>query len=90
MTEPIPVRVTRHRCPHCPRSYAAKRRCADHIGRCWYNPHNRGCKTCRHFNPAERADPTTGYGGMPEECEQGVDLSGPGPIVGCEQWEARP
>ncbi|HEY9415037.1 MAG TPA: hypothetical protein VIQ30_09790 [Pseudonocardia sp.] len=117
MSEPIPFRVTRYRCPHCPRTASSKARTVEHIGRCWRNPAARGCKTCKHFDNT--------YEDYGEDCAAGVDLAGrpacpdchgtgyaagflrlpddgtkcptckgdaaeikPGPIVGCEKWEA--
>lgn len=50
MTAPIPVRVTRHRCPYCPKSYSRPGRTLEHIARCKRNSDNRGCMTCRHFD----------------------------------------
>ena len=80
MTQPIPVRVLRHKCPFCPRTHARPVRAREHIARCWYNPEARGCKTCKHFEPAEGDSPdwTTGYGGSytPEDCAIGIDLTG--------------
>lgn len=76
MTEPIPVRVTRYRCPHCARSHSAKARCREHIVRCWHNPDARGCKTCAHYTPGDSAEWDTGYPGSDESCGAGVDLSG--------------
>lgn len=117
MSEPIPVKVTRYRCPHCPRTGSSKARARTHMARCWYNPAARGCKTCKHFDNT--------YEDYGEDCNAGVDLSGrppctacqgdgriyldeidlgssectacggdaaevkPGPIVGCDKWEAR-
>lgn len=89
MLEPIPVRVTRYRCPHCHRSHASKARCVAHIGRCWDNPEARGCKTCEHFQPYERG----GYDSpdMPEACALGIRLSTGGEasnlLVHCTKWE---
>lgn len=80
MTSPIPVRVTRYRCPHCPRTASSRARSVEHMARCWRNPEARGCKTCRHFEPAwsEPPDWTTGYGGSgaDEACGVDVDLTG--------------
>jgi len=85
MTEPIPFKVTRYRCPHCPRTASSKARMVDHIGRCWTNPEARGCKTCAHY--------AQNYEGA-EFCAVGVDLAvGDGatsPIVHCDLWEASP
>jgi hypothetical protein len=68
VTQPIPFRVTRYRCPHCPRTGASKARVREHIGRCWTNPATRGCKTCKHFEPY---GPESG-----DSCAVGVDLGG--------------
>ena len=76
MTEPIAVRVTRYQCPPCGRTHSSKRRAVEHIGRCWYNPGARGCKTCQHYNQFVPGDPDTGYPGEPESCAAGVDLAG--------------
>jgi hypothetical protein len=66
---PIPLAVTRWKCPHCSRSRAAKKATAEHIGRCWYNPAVRGCKTCKYF------EPYIPYGDEPEGCGAGIDLN---------------
>jgi hypothetical protein len=114
VSQPIPLRVVRHKCPHCARSHSRPGRAREHIARCWHNPAAKGCKTCKHFETY--ADE---YG---DDCVAGVDLTGrpacetcrggglvfleglgasecptcggdgaeirPGPIVGCELWEA--
>ena len=67
MAEPIAVRVTRYRCPHCARSHSSRGRAVQHVGCCWRNPEAHGCKTCQHFE--RDAD---GY----EGCGLGVDLTG--------------
>jgi len=78
--KPIPVRVLRHACPHCGRTHSRPSRAREHMARCWFNPGARGCKTCKHFNPAwgEPAEPDIGYRGYhePEGCEVGVSLAG--------------
>lgn len=76
MTAPIPVRVTRYRCPHCARSHSTRTRCVQHIGRCWRNPDARGCKTCIHFGVD-----ITGYG---EDCVAGVNLQGKPACDACQ------
>lgn len=85
MTEPIPVRVTRYRCPFCARSHASKARAVTHIGRCWDNPEAHGCKTCEHFQPYE---PDLD---LPEACALGIRLSTGGEatslLVHCPKWE---
>ena len=68
MAEPIAVRVTRYRCPHCARSHSSRGRAVQHVGRCWRNPEAHGCKTCRHFDAT--------YEDYGEDCDLGVDLTG--------------
>lgn len=69
MAEPIAVRVTRYRCPTCPRTHASKARAREHHARCWRNPDAHGCKTCKHYEG--------GYDFGPDEgCEAGVSLAG--------------
>ncbi len=43
------VQMTRWRCEHCRRSWSNPRTAREHAARCWYDPANRGCKTCSHF-----------------------------------------
>lgn len=55
--EPVKVQVTRWKCPTCVRSYANRKDAQAHGRRCWYDPANRACKTCkflsRNFEGAE-------------------------------------
>ncbi|MCW2768525.1 MAG: hypothetical protein JWO11_4484 [Nocardioides sp.] len=75
MSEPIPVRVLRHKCPHCGRTASRPGRAREHIARCWHNPEARGCKTCKHFEP---------YGGESDDgCDAGVSLTGRAACGGC-------
>lgn len=74
MIAPIPVRVLRHKCPHCRRSYAHRGSAISHMGRCWRNPEMRGCKTCRHFEQ-DPGEPEVGLMGG-EGCAVGVSLDG--------------
>jgi hypothetical protein len=76
VSQPIPVRVTRYACPHCPRTHSSRQRAVAHMGRCWYNPAAKGCKTCEYFMPAEHADYVSGYPGADEYCMRGVGLTG--------------
>lgn len=48
MTLPIAFVTTRHRCPHCRKSYAHAKTAAQHMTRCFTNPDARSCKTCTH------------------------------------------
>lgn len=102
MTAPIEITVKRHRCPHCGRSWHARARAVNHMGLCWNNPANRGCKTCKHFAPND-GDVETGVED-PEHCQLGLPLVSPcaawcttvcvdcpgrsGPVTNCELWEA--
>ena len=74
MTAPIPVRVLRHKCPHCPRTATRPVRVREHMARCWYNPAARGCKTCAHFEQ-DPGDAEIGLVGG-ESCDVGVSLAG--------------
>lgn len=77
MTEPIVITVKRHKCPCCGKSYANKGSAVAHINRCWHNPAAKGCKTCRHYEPADSGDWEVGDTGLPEFCQRGVDLTVP-------------
>lgn len=76
MSDPEKIQVTRYRCPHCRKSWSAKRATLEHMGRCWLDPQNRSCRTCDHFRP--------GYGGtdsgwnegwhQKEHCAVGIEL----------------
>ena len=66
--EPIPVRELRYRCPFCGRAAGRPGRVREHMARCWWNPENRGCKTCVHFD--------RGYDEYGDGCFKGVDLWG--------------
>lgn len=83
VSQPIPFRVTRYRCPHCPRTGSSKALVTEHIGRCWLNPAARGCKTCvNYLEPAEACGCEPGCnwggpeGGYPERCAAGISLAG--------------
>ncbi|MER7815613.1 hypothetical protein [Streptomyces sp. NPDC096153] len=94
---PIPVVVTRFKCRHCGRTHAKRPAAVDHIGRCWRNPGNRGCKTCAHFQEAQTSSHQCipgydcGCDSWPEAC---CHPEGPeqlnSPVINCEHWEARP
>lgn len=104
MTEPIVITVKRHKCPHCGRTWHARVRAVKHMALCWRNPANRGCKTCQHFQPAERDEDDLPGSGTDEACALNVTLvrpcatwcrtvcfdcpGKPGPIVHCDLWEA--
>jgi hypothetical protein len=62
--EPISILVRRSQCPHCNRTHSRPARTREHMTRCWFNPEARGCKTCKHFEPAESDPPdwSIGYG----------------------------
>jgi hypothetical protein len=52
MAEPIAYVTTRHRCPHCRKSYAHKAGAQAHMLLCFADPARRTCKTCVHDEPA--------------------------------------
>ncbi len=81
MTTPIPVRVLRHKCPHCSRTASRPVRVREHMARCWYNPAARGCKTCAHFEQ-DAGDAEIGLVGG-ESCAVGVSLAGRPACPGC-------
>lgn len=85
MTAPIPVRVLRHKCPHCSKSYNRPGRTREHMARCWHNPDAHGCKTCVHFQPADEQccgmpDVNECYtpwcSDVADRCRAGVSLAG--------------
>lgn len=83
LLEPIPFQVTRFRCTTCPRTSSSRTRTREHMGRCWFNPANRGCMTCIHFRREEDAcgcEPGCNWGNsgqsIPEGCAKGVNLDG--------------
>jgi hypothetical protein len=47
---------------------SSRSRAREHMSRCWWDPANRACKTCIHF---ERWNGEYG-----DSCDRGVDLSG--------------
>jgi hypothetical protein len=90
VTQPIPFRVIRYRCPHCPRTGAVKARIVEHIGSCWTNPKARGCKTCANYEgwaDACGCEPGCNWGGsaegIAEHCRAGVSLAGRPACPGC-------
>ena len=93
--EPVRVEVIRYRCPFCSRSRSSKRATTAHIGRCWRNPGNRACTTCRHLEPAGSGDQcvpgqSCNCNVYPPACVAGVALpDGKAfPLVGCPSWAA--
>lgn len=95
-TEPIPVMVRRFECPHCARRRASKAATRQHMARCWYDPANKTCKTCTHFEPVDccgAPDLYSCYTPMcptAPTCAAGVDLGTTWPVVGCDRWTAMP
>lgn len=88
---PIPVVVTRHQCPFCRRTRAHKAAAVAHIGRCWFNPAVRSCKTCQHLDvdpggpscfPERPCDCNRGG----RECLEGIDLDGGKVVTDCTKW----
>jgi hypothetical protein len=93
MTAPIPVLVRRFACPHCRYRRAKRDAVAAHIGRCWFNPANRTCKTCKHFEPVACCGMADVYGcytpmcPTDPTCAAGVELDADPPNVDCGRWE---
>lgn len=85
MSQPVAIRVTRHQCPHCRRTWAHKQAATAHIDRCWHNPDNRACKTCVRYEPPSEG-PYSQHPGWPEDCSAGEDLTD-GLATGCPSWE---
>lgn len=80
MTGPIAIKVLRFQCPFCRRSWAHKSAAERHVGRCWLDPQNRACKTCRNHQPPHDGGPCVAGRPCPcnivdEECYAGHDLS---------------
>jgi hypothetical protein len=89
VNEPVKKIVTRWLCPHCRRSRARRQATVEHIARCWHNPSNRACTTCRHYIP-DQSEPDVGYTAR-ERCaaDPGVDLAaGDWPRTNCPLWAA--
>lgn len=93
----------RYRCPTCRRSWASKYRCRDHIiAGCWKDPANRGCLTCRHYDPGSTNHGPEDPGEEPhckiDAPESYVEQPPPdlikilgrigfGPLILCNSWE---
>lgn len=91
---PVEITVKRYVCPFCSRGRAKKAATAGHIGRCWWNPENHGCKTCEFYEPeGDRAECFPGTpcscNDYPESCRHD---DGPRelklPVINCPLWEA--
>lgn len=48
--------VTRYKCDYCKRAYASKYKALDHERKCFFNPANKSCITCRHNDIKEILD----------------------------------
>lgn len=88
---PIPIVVTRYKCPHCHRSRSKQTAAYEHMQRCWYNPAARGCKTCANYYPGDDGcgvyNPVCNCA-SPEMCRvSGIDLDGT-LRVHCDSWES--
>ncbi len=99
LAEPIPVRITRFKCPSCPRTHSSKVRARKHMADCWADPNNKGCKTCVHFRPNPCCGAPDLYGCYTptcptEQCAAGLDpaseATGPGALaIHCPSWAAK-
>lgn len=93
MSDPIPLKVTRWKCPHCNHTRAHKKTSVEHIARCWHNPENQTCATCANWQP-----PGNGARCFPErdcDCDVYPQDCGAGevldpdetPRMHCPKWE---
>ncbi len=92
---PLLVLVRRYECPHCRRRRANKAATVEHMGRCWYNPASRTCKTCVLFERSDCCGMADVYGCYTpmcptDRCTAGVDLPAAGLMVGCPAWSDTP
>jgi len=92
VTEPKLVMVKRYECPTCSYRRSAKKSVADHMARCWENPANKACRTCRHFQPSVFGPPIDGPS-VEERCGRGLlfelsEITGNQKLhTDCELWE---
>jgi hypothetical protein len=86
-TELVSFKATRHRCPHCRRSFSSKTYAVKHIGRCQKRMANHACKTCAFFCDVEPPCSVSHDPGSPACCTEGLDLSN-GLRTHCLSWEA--
>jgi hypothetical protein len=88
VAEPIRRVVVRWQCPFCPRSRSSKKAITEHIGRCWLNPANKGCKTCANYEPYDRGcGEYSGCCDSPEQCLADVVFPESGLLIRCDKWE---
>ncbi len=45
--------VTRYQCDYCERLYASKYKALEHENKCFFNPGNRSCVTCKYKDTKE-------------------------------------
>lgn len=95
MTEPIKTTVVRYKCPHCNRHHSKRKAAVEHIARCFLNPANRTCRTCKFHCQAYFSAPTDwcepgrqcACNDMDEHCAvQDVETEA-FPVVACPLWE---
>jgi hypothetical protein len=96
VSDPIPTTVKRWKCPHCNRHESRKSKAVAHIGRCFLNPANRTCRTCKFHCQAYFSAPTDwcepgrrcGCNDMEEHCAaDGGEAIEVFPVIGCPLWE---
>lgn len=87
------IEVKGYRCSHCTaggrvrRTYSSPQSCRKHEQRCYMNPTNRACATCRHWAFED---------GEGHACEKGHDIvppsfaqdppALPAPVMHCPHW----
>lgn len=73
MAELIVYTTTRHRCPHCRRSYRHRKPAERHLARCISSPERRTCRTCKHGLGRDGIEPRY-TGGYVTECAVDEDI----------------
>jgi len=48
--------ITKYQCDYCNRSYVSKYKAKEHESKCFYNPSNKSCVTCKHVDVKEFFD----------------------------------
>jgi hypothetical protein len=88
LVAPARITVVRWKCPHCSRSRSSRKAAVEHIGRCWFNPANRTCRTCEHWQGAVGPCGEYGCNGCGSEafCRIGKELGAYDNTEHCPDW----
>lgn len=89
LAAPERITVVRWKCTHCSRSSSSRKAAVQHIGRCWLNPANKTCRTCRYFSAAQSncVDPGCNGCGSEAFCRVGDELGAYDVTERCPDWE---